>query len=152
MTELRRLARASVVPLLVVIALMIPAQVANAGGRAHRFRTQMFGLVNQTRSAHGLHTLRLNAHLSREAWRHSVVMGRRFALFHTSNLWDLVQPYDARTWGENIAYAGTLGRVEQLWMQSYEHRVHLLNPAFRFAGVGVVRAKGWLWVTLQLYG
>jgi uncharacterized protein YkwD len=137
---------------LVVIALMIPAQVANAGGRAHRFRNQMFGLVNQTRSAHGLRTLRLNAHLSRDAWRHSVAMGRRFALFHTSNLWDLVQPYDARTWGENIAYAGTLRRVEQLWMQSYDHRVHLLNPAFRFAGVGVVRAKGWLWVTLQLYG
>ncbi len=76
----------------------------------------------------------------------------RFVLFHTSNLWDLVRPYDARTWGENIAYADTLRRVEQLWMQSYHHRVNLLNPSFRSAGIGVARAKGWLWVTLQLYG
>ncbi len=79
-------------------------------------------------------------------------MGRRYVLFHTSNLWDLVRPYDARTWGENIAYAGTLRRVEQLWMQSYHHRVNLLNPSFRSAGIGVARVNGWLWVTLQLYG
>jgi hypothetical protein len=37
-------------------------------------------------------------------------------------------------------------------MQSYEHRVHLLTPSFRWAAIGVVKAKGWLWVTLQLYG
>ena len=152
MTELRRLVRAAAVPLLVVLALAVPVQAADAGARSIRFRNEMFGLVNQTRSAHGLHALALNKRLSREAWRHSVDMGRRFLLFHTSNLADLVQPYDARTWGENIAYAGTLRRVEQLWMQSYEHRVNLLNPAFDHAAVGVVRAKGWLWVTLQLYG
>ena len=55
-------------------------------------------------------------------------------LFHTSNLWDLVRPYDARTWGENVAYADTLRRVEELWMQSHEHRINLLNPSFRSAG------------------
>jgi uncharacterized protein YkwD len=152
MINLRRVVRAAAVPVLVVIALSVPAQVANAGGRAHRFRAEMFRLVNQTRSAHALSTLRLNSRLSREAWRHSVAMGRRFVLFHTPNLWNVVQPYDARTWGENIAYAGTLLRVEQLWMHSYEHRVNLLNPAFRSAAIGVVRAKDWLWVTLQLYG
>jgi uncharacterized protein YkwD len=152
MIKRRRLARAAVVSLLVVFALTVPGGVANAGGRAHRFRNEMFGLVNQTRNTHGLHSFRLNARLSREAWRHSIAMGRRFVLFHTSNLADLVQPYDARTWGENIAYAGTLRRVEQLWMRSFEHRVNLLNPAFRSAAIGVVRAKGWLWVTLQLYG
>jgi MFS family permease len=50
------------------------------------------------------------------------------------------------------AAADTLRRVEQLWMQSYHHRVNLLNPSFSSAGIGVTRAKGWLWVTLQLYG
>ena len=149
---IRRLSRALGVPLLVVLALTLPAQTAIAGGRAHRFQSEMFRLVNQTRVAHGLHTLSLNSHLSREAWHHSIDMGRRYVLFHTSNMWDLVQPYDARTWGENIAYAQTLRRVEQLWMQSYEHRVNLLNPAFHVVAIGVVRARGWLWVTLQLYG
>lgn len=152
MTHLRRLVRAAAVPLLIALLLTVPAQVADASGRAHRFQGDMLRLVNQTRSAHGLHTVRLNRHLSREAWRHSIAMGHRYLLFHTSGLWDLVRPYGARTWGENIAYAGTLRRVEQLWMQSYEHRVNLLNPAFRTVGIGVVRIKGWLWVTLQLYG
>jgi uncharacterized protein YkwD len=152
MTNLRRLVRVLVGPLVLALTLTIPAQAAHAGGRAQRFQSEMLRLVNQTRTAHALHAVHLNRRLSREAWRHSVAMGRRYVLFHTSNLWDLVRPYDARTWGENIAYAETLRRVEQLWMQSYHHRVNLLNPSFRSAGIGVVRIKGWLWVTLQLYG
>jgi Uncharacterized protein with SCP/PR1 domains len=152
MTNLRRLVRVVVAPLVLALTLTIPAQAALAGGRAHRFQSEMLRLVNSTRGEHGLHVVHLNPHLSREAWRHSISMGREYLLFHTSNLWDLVRPYDARTWGENIAYAGTLRRVEQLWMQSHDHRVNLLNPAFRSAGIGVARIKGWLWVTLQLYG
>jgi uncharacterized protein YkwD len=152
MTNLRRLVRVFAGPLVLALTLTIPAQAAHAGGRAQRFQNEMLRLVNETRNAHNLFTIDLNRRLSREAWRHSIDMGRRYLLFHTSNLWDLVRPYDARTWGENIAYAGTLSRVEQLWMQSYEHRINLLNPSFRSAGIGVVRIQGWLWVTLQLYG
>jgi uncharacterized protein YkwD len=152
MTNLRRLVRVIAGPLVLAVILTIPAQAAHAGGRAQRFQNEMLRLVNQTRNANGLHTVHLNLRLSREAVRHSIEMGRRFVLFHTSNLWDLVRPYDARTWGENVAYAETLLRVEQLWMQSTHHRTNLLNPAFNSAGIGVVQAKGWLWVTLQLYG
>ncbi len=152
MTNLRRLVRVIAGPLVMAVILTIPAQAAHAGGRAQRFQNEMLRLVNQTRNAHGLHTVHMNLRLSREALRHSIEMGRRYVLFHTSNLVDLVRPYDARTWGENVAYAETLLRVEQLWMQSMHHRTNLLNPAFSSAGVGVVRAKGWLWVTLQLYG
>ncbi len=152
MTNLRRLVRVIAGPLVLAITLTIPAQAAHAGGRSERFQNEMLRLVNESRSSHGLHAVRLNARLSRASWRHSVEMGRRYVLFHTANLSSLVRPYDARTWGENVAYAGTLRRVEQLWMQSYHHRINLLNPSFRSAGVGVARVKGWLWVTLQLYG
>lgn len=152
MTHARRLLRALAAPLLIVTLLTFTAQPALAGSRSERFRGEMLRLVNRTRSSQGLHTLRLNGRLSREAWRHSVEMGRRYMLFHTTNMWNLVQPYDARVWGENVAYAGTLRRVEQLWIHSYEHRVNLLNPSFRWAAIGVVKAKAWLWVTLQLYG
>jgi uncharacterized protein YkwD len=152
MTNLRRLVRVIAGPLVVAITLTVSAQAAHAGGQAHAFTNEMLRLVNETRSEHGLGVVRLNERLSHEALDHSIEMGRRFVLFHTSNLSSLVQPYDARTWGENIAYAGTLLRVEELWMQSSHHRVNLLNPSFRSAGIGVARAKGWLWVTLQLYG
>lgn len=152
MTNLRRLVRVIAGPLVLALTLAIPAQAAHAGGRAERLQDEMLRLVNQTRDSHQLRTVRLNTRLSRESWRHSIAMGRRYVLFHTSNLWDLVRPYDARTWGENVAYADTLRRVEELWMHSPEHRINLLNPSFRSAGIGVVRIKGWLWVTLQLYG
>lgn len=152
MTDARRFMRALAVLLLLVTLLTFTAQPAVAGGRSERFRAEMLRLVNRTRSSNGRDTLRLNDHLSREAWRHSVEMGRRYVLFHTTNMWDLVQPYDARVWGENVAYASTLRRVEELWMHSYEHRVNLLNPSFRWAAIGVVKANGWLWVTLQMYG
>ena len=152
MTNLRRLVRVIAGPLVLALTLTIPAQAAHAGGRSERFQNEMLYLVNQSRNAHGLHTIRLNTHLSRESFRHSVAMGRRYVLFHTANLANLVRPYDARTWGENVAYAETLRRVEELWMQSTHHRVNLLDPSFRSAGIGVVRIKGWLWVTLQLYG
>ena len=152
MTYTRRFMRALAIPLLLATFLTLSARPASAGDRSERFRARMFRLVNLTRSSYGLHTLRLNGHLSREAWRHSAEMERRYVLFHTTNMPDLVHPYDARVWGENVAYADTLSRVEQLWMHSYEHRVNLLNPSFRWAAIGVVKAKGWLWVTLQLYG
>jgi len=152
MTDLRRLLRVAAVPLLLTLAIVFTSQPAVAGARSHRFRTDMLRLVNETRHAHGLSTFGLNLRLSVEAWRHSRSMGQRFVLYHTSNLSALVQPYHAHAWGENIAYARTLRRVEQLWMQSYEHRVNLLNPAFHRAAIGVVKSHGWLWVTLQLYG
>jgi uncharacterized protein YkwD len=152
MTRGRQLMRALAVPLLLATLITVSSQPAYAGARSMRFRNEMLRLVNETRSSHGLHTLRLNRPLSGEAWRHSVAMGRSFVLFHTTNLSSLVQPYDAYTWGENVAYAATLRRVEQLWMQSPEHRNNLLNPAFRWAAIGVIKARGWLWVTLQLYG
>ncbi len=152
MTNGRRFLRALAVPVLLATVITFWAQPAFAGARSQRFRDGMFRLVNQTRTSHGLHPLRLNRTLSREAWRHSSEMGRRYILFHTSNMWNLVHPYHARTWGENVAYAATLRRVEQLWLQSPEHRTNLLNPAFRWGAIGVTKARGWLWVTLQLYG
>ncbi len=144
--------RALAVPVLLATLINLSTEPALAGSRSMRFRDEMLRLVNETRSSHGLHTIRLNRRLSSQAWRHSRAMSQSYVLFHTSNLSTLVRPYAPRTWGENIAYAATLRRVEQLWMQSPEHRRNLLNPAFRFGAIGVIRVKGWLWVTLQLYG
>jgi uncharacterized protein YkwD len=154
MTGRGRLWRAFAAPLSLAIAISITgaAGPAIAGDRAHRFQIEMLRLVNQTRVSHGLQIVDLNRNLSLEALQHSEAMGQRFSLFHTPNVWTLVQPFGAHAWGENIAYAATLQRVEQLWLQSYEHRVNLLDPAFHYAAIGVVKIRGWLWVTLQLYG
>ena len=37
-------------------------------------------------------------------------------------------------------------------MHSPEHRYNMLHASYRRAGVGVVSARGWLWVTVIFYG
>jgi uncharacterized protein YkwD len=111
----------------------------------------MLDLLNEMRAQHGLPAFRLNQSLSGMSWFHSKIMMERNLLFHTENLSELVQPFGATTWGENIAYARTLERTLQLWMASPSHRVHLLDGRFRWVGIGIVHAGGWSWVTLDLH-
>lgn len=112
----------------------------------------MFELVNGSRHAHGVRALRLNDRLSSYAWRHSVRMAQENTIFHASNVWGEVSRYGAATWGENVGMAGTLPHLERLFMRSPSHRANILASRFRRIGVGVVRARGRAWVTLDFYG
>jgi hypothetical protein len=89
MTNLRRLVRVAAIPMILALTLTIPAQAANAGGRAQRFQNEMLRLVNQTRGAHGLHTVRLNRHLSRKhgATASRWVVGTSCSTPPTSGTW-----------------------------------------------------------------
>jgi uncharacterized protein YkwD len=145
---------------IVVIAIVLVSSlgahpVVDATKRTPRpetFRARLLELVNQTRARHGLPSLALNRDLSSEDWWHSVEMGRRGGLFHTEHLESLLPRYGATRWGENIGYADTLVRINELWMLSPDHRDHLLDAAFDHVGIGVAKLRGWLWVTMDLYG
>jgi uncharacterized protein YkwD len=115
-------------------------------------RDKMLHLLNQTRRNHGLPVFRLNRDLSHFAWQHSKRMSERNRCFHTVDLYGAVRSYSPSTWGENVGAAGTLRRVRTLWMGSSGHRANLLKPAFRRIGIGVVRARGRVWVTAIFYG
>jgi uncharacterized protein YkwD len=112
----------------------------------------MFHLLNQTRRSHGLPVFRLNRDLAHFAWQHSKRMSEQNRCFHTLDLYGAVRAYTPSTWGENVAAAGTLRRVRSLWMGSSGHRANVLNPRFRKVGIGVVRARGLVWVTAIFYG
>jgi uncharacterized protein YkwD len=140
-------------PLLVlVVAVLVagmpsPADADNVSGRK-----KMLHLLNQTRVNHGLPVFRLNVDVSHFAWRHSKRMAERNRCFHTADLYDAVRTYSPSTWGENVGAAGTLRRIRTLWMGSGGHRANILNPRFRRIGIGVVKARGLLWVTTIFYG
>jgi uncharacterized protein YkwD len=140
-------------PILVVVVAVL---VAGASSSVHASvlspRVKMLHLLNQTRRSHGLPVFRLNATVSYRAWLHSKAMARRDRLFHTGNLYDTVRRYRPSAWGENVAYAGGLQRVRTLWMQSAGHRANVLRSRYRRIGVGVVNARGVLWVTTIFYG
>lgn len=140
-------------PLLVVVVSVLLAgtsSIAHADDLARR--NKMLHLLNHVRETHGRPLFRLNVTVSHRAWLHSKAMASQNRLFHTSNLYDAVRAYRPSTWGENVGMAGFLARVRTLWMQSPSHRANILNARYRRIGIGVVRARGVVWVTAIFYG
>jgi uncharacterized protein YkwD len=140
-------------PILALVVVVLaagtgPTASASVASRRHR----MLSLLNQTRRNHDLPIFRMNLALSRTAWQHSRAMADRNDLFHTANLWAAVRAFSPSTWGENVGVARLLSRIRGLWMGSGGHRDNILNPRFRRIGIGVVRARGRLWVTTIFYG
>jgi uncharacterized protein YkwD len=133
-----------------LVAIMVAGAVAPA--QAAGLRGRMLQKINRVRVNHDQHRLKLNLRLSHDAHTHSRRMAARNGIFHTSDLASRVRPFGATSWGENVAKAGTLKRTKVLWMHSSEHRYNMLHASYRRAGVGVVSARGWLWVTVIFYG
>jgi uncharacterized protein YkwD len=135
-----------------VVAVLLTGTAPQAGADDLTRRDRMLRLLNQTRRAHGRPLFRLNVNLSHYAWRHSKRMADRGRLFHTADLYGKVRSYSPTMWGENVGYAGWLKKVRRLWMHSSAHRHNLLRPGFRRIGIGVVKARGMVWVTAIFYG
>jgi uncharacterized protein YkwD len=108
-------------------------------------------LVNATRAAHGLPTLRVVACLERAARAHSRQMAARGFFSHASyngetfaarlvRLGYTNDGYWNWTVGEDIAYGsgshGTATAIFKAWMHSAPHRAIILTRRFRDAGVG----------------
>jgi uncharacterized protein YkwD len=151
---MRNLSRLIVI-LTAFAVLVSSGPVASAGPtspKARAMRATMYQLVNGSRRHHDLRALDLNATLSKKAWRHSKRMAERNSVFHTADLYSLVRRYRPSAWGENVGMAGTLKRMEVLFMRSAPHRANILSSRFRHIGVGVVRARDRIWVTLDFYG
>jgi uncharacterized protein YkwD len=134
----------------ILVALLVTADAVPS--QASGLRGRMLHSINRVRVNHHEHRLDLNLRLSHDAHRHSRRMANRGGIFHTVDLASRVLRFGARSWGENVAKAGTIRRTTRLWMASPSHRYNMLRSSYRRAGVGVVRARGWLWVTVMFYG
>jgi uncharacterized protein YkwD len=135
-----------------VVVVLVAGATARVGAEDLSRRDRMLRLLNQQRKKHGLAVFRLNRSLSTFAWKHSKRMARRGGLFHTQDLYSAVRAYGPSRWGENVGAARWLRKVLTLWMRSAGHRANVLNRGFRRVGVGVVRARGLVWVTAIFYG
>jgi uncharacterized protein YkwD len=51
---------------------------------------------------------------------------------------------------ENVAKARTVPKAHKAFMSSSGHRANVLGP-YKKLGTGVVKARGWLWVTEIFY-
>lgn len=135
-----------------VVVVLVAGATTRVGAEDIPRRDRMLRLLNQQRRKHDLPVFRLNRSVSTFAWRHSKRMVRRGELFHTHDLYSVVRPYGPSRWGENVGAASWLRRVMGLWMRSGGHRENVLRLGFRRVGLGVVRARGLVWVTAIFYG
>ena len=139
------------------LALMTPAAAAQATRSTARppspaeLRDQMLALINRARATRGLASLRLSGRLSAEALGHSRAMAREQRLFHTPGLVVLIGSAGGSVYGENLGKGRGLRGIRDAWLRHGDTRGILLDGRFRHAGLGVVHAAGFYWVTLQAF-
>jgi uncharacterized protein YkwD len=115
-------------------------------------RRKLLSLTNKVRRNHDVRAVDLNWRLSRDALQHSRRMAESRSVFHTTNLYRLIRPWNPSIWGENVGMAGTVTRVQRLFMRSSAHRHNILRNRFSKVGIGAIRRGGRVWVTVVFYG
>jgi uncharacterized protein YkwD len=82
-------------------------------------------------------------------------MANKGSIFHTADpAGRYLDGVNWSTWGENVGVTGgTIGDLQQAFMDSPPHRANILNKEFHRVALGTYRdADGLLWVTVFLYG
>lgn len=124
------------------------------GYSASSYASKLLGLVNDARRQHGLPGLVDTLGLGTVATAWSAHLGRGQVLSHNPELRAELESHGSREWttyGENVGDAGTgdPNQVFVAYMRSPEHRANILDPRFRFVGVGVVFTGSTAWDTLD---
>ena len=151
----RSVALATVSTILAVGIVFAPAAFAGSG-----YRSQVLRMVNATRDQHGLHTLRIDASLSRDATRHTRRMIADNAIYDPRNLSRILRDEPWNNVGASVVgCADSLRELHRAFMHHAEHRVILLNPQLRRIGIGVIKddsangcGRHWFWTTELFYG
>jgi uncharacterized protein YkwD len=112
----------------------------------------VFTYINAHRARYGAPALRYNYALTVAAQRHANDMARRNRMTHIgsdgSNAGQRITRAGFRwtSWAENIAvgYASS-SSVVYAWLNSPGHRANMLNPRFRWMGVGIAYGYGRYW-------
>ncbi|GAA2020574.1 CAP domain-containing protein [Nakamurella flavida] len=130
----------------------VPAAVAAAPAAQEApqtaFDQQMVGLINGARTQAGLSAVSAAAGLTQLSvdWSTTMADGKTgYVLKHNPDAWTQLPNYGAASrtsWAENVASwtsgAYSAQDIFTSYMNSPGHRANIMNPAFRFVGVGTV--------------
>ena len=129
---------------LLVSAVLIAAAPQSAQAAARPIERRFASMINETRSAATLGSLKLSDRLSEVARKHSGRMAAHGELYH-SNLERLLSTsIDAV--GENVGRGGSLDDLLRAFLASPPHAENILG-SYEKTGVGIVRADGQIWIT-----
>ncbi|MFN2595104.1 MAG: CAP domain-containing protein [Actinomycetota bacterium] len=147
--------------ILAVGAVLLPVTSVGAHdrapGRCYRYLAQersFATLTNHSRSANKVAKLRLDPQLSWVARTHTRAMVRKGTLFHAPGDQITHRITGWMSIGENIGVGplNSVAGLQKAFMHSPEHRANILNPGYRYVGIGVVAKDDTLWVTLDFEG
>jgi uncharacterized protein YkwD len=127
-----------------------PSSASTTGPRAKMYRA-----TNSSRTNHSVKKVDIHYRISKLVRKHSIAMARKGYIFHTGNPGaKYLDGVKWSSWGENVGVTGgTIGGLEQAFMDSPPHRANILNDGFRRVAVGTYRDDdGLLWVTVFFYG
>jgi uncharacterized protein YkwD len=117
--------------LLVLLGLLLssaPAATASTG-------TDMLTAVNGVRAAHHLRPLRFSPSLSRSSYGYARHLMRTDRFAHAGSIPGFRRA--AEILEHHTGRGATVGATLRRWLASPPHRAILLNPSFRYLGVGL---------------
>ncbi len=141
-------------------------QASTKDREVSRMENGILDYTNEERRSRGLAPLRLSPALTTLARKHSSHMCSIGILAHESDSFpagwrSFAQRMDRIGVGsaaENVAYHSLLKTpddwakaVTNVWMKSPSHRINMLNPTFRYIGVGVVLCKNTIAYATQVF-
>lgn len=106
--------------------------------------------INAYRRAHGLVALVVDARLTNVARNWSEHNAESQQSSHNPDL--AAEAGTSAKLGENVGNGASVDWLETSFEQSPEHQQNLLDPDFRFVGVGVVDTPDVVWVTQDFAG
>lgn len=138
-------ARKTIVAVALTAALLPPPARAGACWHYNDRERKLLSKINHVRSNADSGTLRRDPELSKVAKRHSRRMARKRTVSHTGNLGQLVTNWSVLA--ENVGKARGVRQMHRAFMKSSLHRSNILDGVFGRVGVGVIKARGRVWVT-----
>lgn len=125
-------------------ALVAPARPAAAQGPAvapAQAEQEFVGRINGLRAAKGLPRLAVHPELTEVARSWAASMAKVDRISHNPRLDKLVQA-DWQKLGENVGVGTTVGDLHDAFVASPTHYRNLVEPRYRWVGVGVVVGRG----------
>lgn len=157
----RLLALAASASVLLMAASVLQPGMASAASRPtattygfalSSYESVMLGDINGQRAAAGLPPLLLAGGGTDIARRWASKLADAGSLSHNPSLGPELDSLGSSGWtvaGENVASGGAAGAVVAGWMASAPHRANILNPKFKFIGVGAVTRTGRTWISTE---
>ncbi len=145
---MRRIGRATLAACVLAAVFatgLLAAAPAGAATVAPDAEADFVARTNALRAAHGLAPLAVDDDLTAKARDWAQSMAAAGSISH-SNLSDNVHS-DWHRLGENVGSGPDVASIHDALVNSPSHLANLLDPGFRFVGVGVVNADGTIFVS-----